>query len=120
MLHGGGFTLLELLLPSLWRLQELGEDLSRETEAELHCLSLSLALPPLPTLCLQRDGMGTTRHPSTCPFASKSLGQYATRAQTDVLVPPQRAAWPGISYWKGHELSRLDRGELGDTVAKER
>lgn len=97
----------------------LGEDLSRETEAELHCLSLSLVLPPLPILCLQRYGVGTSWHPSVCQFAFRSLGQYATRAQTDVLLPPQGAAWAGISDWKGHELSRLDWEELGDTVAKD-
>lgn len=53
-LHGGDLAPLQLLLPSPWRLQELSEDLSMETEGELRCLSLSLALPPLPILCLQR------------------------------------------------------------------
>ncbi|KAM9223840.1 LOW QUALITY PROTEIN: protein PML-like [Leptosomus discolor] len=54
-----------------------------------------------------------------CQFASRSLGQYATGAQMDDLVPPQRAAWLGISDWKGHELSRVGREELEDTVAKD-
>lgn len=58
--------------------------------------------------------MGTSWHSSVCQFASRSFGQYATRVETDVLVPPQWAAWPGVSDWKGQELGSLDR----DTVAK--
>lgn len=85
VLPGGGFALLEPLLLSPWRLQELSEDLSRETEAELHCLTLSLALVLI--LCLQGYRVGTSWHPSMYQFAFRSLGQYASRLQTVSCYP---------------------------------
>lgn len=76
MLRGGGLALLELLLPSLQRLQELGEDLSRETEAELHCPSLSLALPPCPSFAYNVMGwepVGTPPCASLLPGPSANM-----------------------------------------------